>query len=186
MKKALLTLAVILSLGTTAKACIAANARTEYMTIFGTISAIDNSSFNFANNTIGGKATLGVGTFKDYFTFAGTFEMYGKGWGNELVTNAKDWRLGGQIGFDPFASIDRESAVRFRILAEVGTLNADYLCSAYGARLGFGRGNVNFFIQDMAGFDYINKSCKWSNHAEIGLQFKFEVGKGKVFCNSRK
>ena len=185
MKKVLLTLAVLISLGTTAKACIAANAKVEHMTIFGTISAIDNSSFNFANNTLGGRATLGVGTYKDYFTFAGTFEMYGKGWGNELATNTKDWRLCGQIGFDPFASIDRNSAVKFRILGEVGTLNADYLCSAYGARLEFGRGNVTFFMQDMAGFDYINNTCKWSNRAEIGLQFKFEVGKGKAYCNKR-
>lgn len=183
MKKILLLLLTLGSLITSANACIVANAEVEHMTMFGTISVIDNSTFNFANNSIGGKATLGFGTYKDYFTFAGTFEMYAVGLGSNPVIDQKDWRLGGQIGFNPFASIDRESPVKFRILSEVGTLNANYLYNSYGARLEFGRRNVVFFMQDMAGFDYINKTCKWSNRAEIGLQFKFNVGKGRVYCN---
>lgn len=183
MKKILFSLIALISLAVNANACIVANAKVEHMTIFGTISAIDNSSFNFANNTIGGRATLGFGTYKDYFTFAGTFEMYAKGWGDNLVVEQKDWRLGGQVGFNPFAGIDRESPVKFRVLGEVGTLNANYLYNAYGARLEFGRGNVTFFMQDMAGFDYINKTCEWNNRAEIGLQFKFAAGKGRVYCN---
>lgn len=178
----LVSLAVMLSIKSFA--CIAANARTEYMTMIVGVSAIDNSTFNFANNSLGGKLTIGFGTFKDYATFAGTFEMYGKGWGNDLVAHPKDWRVGAQATLNPFAKIDRESAVRFRLVGEGGYFSKGGAYADMGARLEFGSGVCKFFIQDAAQYNFGTNS--WANVAEVGLMFKFEVGSGKVFCNRRR
>ena len=183
MKKSIIILAAMLAVNVSAKACIAANARTEYMTMFIGVSAVDNSSFNFKNNSLGGKVTLGFGTYKDYGTFAGTFEMYGKGWGSELVASPRDWRVGAQATFNPFASIDRESAVRFRLVGEGGYFSRGGAYANMGARLEFGSGVCKFFIQDAANYNFGSKT--WGNIAEVGLLFKFEVGSGKVFCNRR-
>lgn len=188
MKKCLLALAAALLVSISADACIAANARTEYMTMFVSASAVDNSNFAFSENSLGGKGVVGFGTFKGYMTFGATFEMYGKVWtnSNKPIVGVKDWRAGLQVGFDPFASIDRESKVVFRLMGEVGyssVCRSAY--NGYGARLEFGGRRCQLFIQDMAHFDYYNGTYQWSNRAEIGLQVKFDVGKGKVYCNRR-
>lgn len=184
MKKSILIAVVLLAMSTYADACIAANAKVEYPTMFISLSGIDNSSFNFSNNSIGGKAVIGFGTPLDYLTMGATFEMYGKFWGSTPIVNAKDWRGGLQFGFNPFAQIDRESAVKFRIMGEVGYSSCcKSVYNGYGARLEFGKGVTSLFIQDMAQFDYVNSKCQWSNRVEIGLQFKFNIGSGRVYCN---
>ena len=184
MKKSFIFVVAFIAAISSANACIVANARMEYSTMFITLSGVDNCSFNFANNSAGGKAVIGFGTPLDYLTIGGTFEMYGKGWGSSPIVQSKDWRAGLQVGFNPFASIDRESAIQFRLMGEVGYSSyCNSVYNGYGARLEFGKGVTSIFIQDIAQFDYVSNSCQWSNRIEVGLQFKFNVGGGKVYCN---